>query len=194
MSNSPGSRIASKNVQDRIGRFRPFLRLLAGMQLDPLLQRRVDPSDVVQQTLLNAHRAASQFRGETDEELAGWLKQILINELARHWRDNLRAKRDVSQEVSIGQAIDASSLRLAKLFSEDNANAESTAASNERALLIGKAMETLPNLQREAIELHYWHQHSLQEIADLQQKSKSAVAGAIRRGLKTLRGQLAGLT
>ena len=53
-------------------------------------------------------------------------------------------------------------------------------------------MARLPDLQREAIELHYWHHHSLQDIADRQDKSKSAVAGAIRRGLKTLKSELVG--
>lgn len=158
--------------------------------LDPLLKARVDPSDVVQQTLLNAHRAAAQFRGSSDEELVRWLKQILINELAMQLRDNLRARRDVTREKSIEQAIEVSSLRLDRLLETNDKSPESAAASNERAFKIGKAMEALPSLQREAIELHYWHQHSLQEIADLQQKSKSSVAGAIRRGLRALQAKL----
>ena len=111
MSNLPRNGIAPTGFDERLVRFRPYLRLLAGMQLDPLLKTRVDPSDVVQQTLLNAHRAAAQFRGTTDEELVRWLKQILINELALKLRDNLRSRRDVTREKSIGQAIKVSSLR-----------------------------------------------------------------------------------
>lgn len=177
-------------LEDRLGDFRSYLRLLAGMQLDPMLKTRVDPSDVVQQTLLNAHRAAGQFRGSSDAELAGWLRQILANELAHQLRDHRRARRDVAREESIQQALDASSLRLERLLAGDGLEPDSLADRNERALQISRAMACLPDLQREAIELHYWHHHSLQDIADRQHKSKSAVAGAIRRGLKTLKSEL----
>ncbi len=178
--------------QDRLGEFRPYLRMLAGMHLDPMLKQRIDPSDIIQQTLLNAHRAASQFRGGSDAEFAGWLKQTLVRELARQMRDQGRASRDVSREKSLHESLEASSLRLEQLLVDDTAAPDSLASRNERALRIARALESLPDTQRDAIELHYWHHHSLQEIADLQQKSKSTVAGAIRRGLKALLSQLDG--
>jgi RNA polymerase sigma-70 factor (ECF subfamily) len=65
----------TRNIENRLGEFRPYLRVLAGMQLNPMLNKRVDPSDIVQQTLLQAHRAADQYRGTTDAELAGWLSR-----------------------------------------------------------------------------------------------------------------------
>ncbi len=182
--------ILTRPLEDRLGEFRSYLRLLAGMQLDPMLKKRVDPSDVVQQTLLNAHRAAAQFRGTSDAELAGWLRQILANELAHQSRDHRRARRDVAREQSIEQALESSSLRLEQLLADDAPTPDSWANRNERTLQIAGVMATLPDLQREAIELHYWHHHSLQEIAVRQHKSKSAVAGAIRRGLNVLKSQL----
>lgn len=177
-------------LANRLAEFRSYLRVLAGMQLDPMLKARVDPSDVVQQTLLQAHRAADQFRGKTDAELAGWLRQILANELAHQLRDNRRARRDVTREQSIQQALEASSVRLERLLAADGPAPDTLADRNERVLRIAKAMASLPDLQREAIELHYWHHRSLQQIADCQNKSKSAVAGAIRRGLKRLQSEL----
>lgn len=180
----------TNHVDDRLGDFRSYLRLLAGMQLDPMLKARVDPSDVVQQTLLQAHRAADQFRGTTDEEFAGWLRQILANELAHLFRDHRRAKRDVFRERSFQQSVEDSAVRLEILLVADGIGPDAVVDRNDRAVQIGKAMESLTDAQREAIESHYWHGHSLQQIADFQDKSKSAVADAIHRGLKRLRREL----
>ena len=54
-------------------RFRSYLRLLARLHLESCLQGKLDPSDVVQETLLKAHEKIDQFRGGSDAELAGWL-------------------------------------------------------------------------------------------------------------------------
>lgn len=182
---------ADGTLEARLGEFRAYLRVLAGMQLDPLLKKRVDPSDIVQQTLLQAHRAAGQFRGKSDAELAGWLRQILSNELAHQLRDNRRAKRDVTRERSIQQSVEASSMKLERLLAADGPRPDDAATRNERALRLAEALSELPAPQREAIELHYWHHWTLEQIGDKQERSKSAVAGMIRRGLKGLKELLA---
>ena len=77
-------------------RYRDYLRLLARLQLDPRLYGKVDPSDLVQQTLLKAHQALHQYRGSTSAEEAAWLRQILARTLANAVRDLARAKRDIT--------------------------------------------------------------------------------------------------
>src|SRR6476469_3440074 len=78
---------------------RLYLSVLARVQLDRVLQAKVDASDVVQETFLEAHRDFPQFRGQTAGELVAWLRQILSRNLAnqaRHYRDTRR--RDVRRE------------------------------------------------------------------------------------------------
>ena len=180
----------TEELKERLAEFRAYLRVLAGMQLDPMLRKRVDPSDIVQQTMLQAHRAAAQYRGSSDAELAGWLRQILANELAHQLRDNRRAKRDIARERTMQQSVDASSLRLERLLVSDGPTPGELADRNECAVRVAEALSQLPDLQREAIELHYWHGWTLQRIADHMGKSKSAVAGNIRSGLKLLKDRV----
>ena len=58
-----------------LDRFRSYLLLLA--QLDRQFQGKLDASDVVQQTLLEAHQGLAQFRGQDAGQKAAWLRQIL---------------------------------------------------------------------------------------------------------------------
>ncbi len=87
-----------------------YLTLLARLQIDPRLRSRLDPSDIVQQTLLIAHEKLGQFRGRTDAEMAAWLRAILANTLAQASRRfyGLKAERARSLE----KAIEESSARL----------------------------------------------------------------------------------
>src|SRR5262249_4873566 len=80
--------------------------------LDPRLQARVDASDIVQQTFLQAHQALAGFRGSTEAELAAWLRQILAHALAHAVRVHGRDRRDVAREQSLEAAVEATSLRV----------------------------------------------------------------------------------
>ena len=62
-------------------RYRHYLRLLAEVQLGRHLRGRCDPSDVVQQTLLEAHRDFAGFHGEHERELLAWLRRVLRQHL-----------------------------------------------------------------------------------------------------------------
>jgi RNA polymerase sigma-70 factor (ECF subfamily) len=174
----------------KLERYRAYLRLLARLHLDARLQGKLDPSDVVQQTLLQAYRALDQFRGHSDGELAAWLRQILARNLAHAVRDLGRAKRDVGLERSLEAAVDASSLRLEAWLAAEQSSPSQRAERNEQLLRLAEALTTLPEAQREAVVLHYWQGQSLAEIGTRLDRTPAAVAGLLHRGLKQLRGLL----
>src|SRR5882724_1602892 len=89
--------------------YRDYLHLLARLQLDPRLRGKLDPSDVVQQTLVKAHQNREQFRGHTEGEQAAWLRRILANSLIDAAR---KYQKEVAVEVVIEKAIHESSARL----------------------------------------------------------------------------------
>jgi RNA polymerase sigma-70 factor (ECF subfamily) len=167
--------------------FRSYLRLLARLQLPPRLAPKLDPSDVVQQTLVQAYRALDGFRGRTPAEMAGWLRQILARNLAHAVRDHGRQKRDAGREVSLAAALDHSSARLEAWLAADQSSPSERAERNDQLLRLAAALETLPAEQREAVELHYWQGWTLAQIAEHQGRTPASVAGLVHRGLAKMR-------
>jgi len=157
------------------------------MQLDPRLQARVDASDVVQQTFLQAQQALPGFRGGTDGELAAWLRQILARNLAHLVRDHRRDCRDVGRERSLEAALEASSIRLERWLAAEQSSPSQQAQRNEELLRMAQVLAGLPEAQREAVVLHYWQGWTTAEIGRHMDRSPAAVAGLLKRGLKELR-------
>lgn len=168
-------------------RFRSYLAALARINLDPRLQSKLDPSDVVQQTLLHAHRALRDFRGSTDAEMAAWLRQILARNLAHAVRDFHRGKRDIARERAMAESVNESSARLENWLAAEQSSPSQHASKNEQLLHVCTALEQLPDDQRQAVELHYWQGCTCAEIAERMRRTPAAVAGLLKRGLKQLR-------
>jgi len=166
--------------------FRSYLLLLAKMQLDPGSRNRIDPSDIVQQTLLEAHAKANQFHGD-DSALAAWLREGLVNNLRDAWRASRRCKRDIRREQTAAEAVAQSSARLEGMLAGPGSSPSQRAVRNEDLLLLADALSRLPEPQREAIVLHHLQGCSLSETARSLGRTDAAVAGLLHRGLKKLR-------
>jgi RNA polymerase sigma-70 factor (ECF subfamily) len=171
-------------------RFRSYLHLLAEAQLDHRLRSKLDPSDVVQQTLLQAHQARQQFRGGSDGELAAWLRQILARTLLHSLRDFQRSKRAVCRERSLEAACQTSSARWEAWLAAEQSSPSQHAAKLEEAIGVADAVQTLPDRQREAVVLYYWHGWTLSEIGRNLGCSTAAAGGLLRRGLEAVRQRL----
>jgi len=171
----------------RLEGFREYLRLLARMQLDPRLKSKLDPSDVVQQTLLEAYQGLAEFRGDGSGQLAAWLRQILARNLANAVRDLGRAKRDVGREQSLDAALESSSVRIAAWLAAEQSSPSQQAARQEDVAGLADALASLPEPQREALTLRHLQGWSLADVAAELGKSKAAVAELLHRGLEQLR-------
>ncbi len=169
-------------------RYADYLRLLARCQIDPRLRSRLDPSDVVQQTLLIAHEKLAQFRGRTHAELAAWLRTILANHLARTIRrfDRQPAERPRSLE----EGVEESSARLESWLARAESTPSQKAVKAEQLLILAEALAALPENQRTAVELHHLQGLSVAEAARRMEKTVASVTCLLYRGYKTLRQRL----
>jgi len=170
--------------------FRKYLLVLAEAGLDPLLRRLVDPSDVVQQTLLEAHQGLEGFTGESFPQRAAWLRQILARNLADCARDHRRARRDVARERSLDEVLAQSSQRLGACFAADESSPSEKAMRGEEILRVAEAVASLPDLSRQVFLLRHCQGWSLDAIARHFGKTGPAVAGLLRRALEKLREEL----
>lgn len=171
-------------------RYREYLRLLVQVNLDPRLKGKIDLSGVVQQTLLEAHQAFdSKLPLAADQQFA-WLRRVLANNLMDEIRKLTSDKRDVRRELSLVAAVEQSSLRLEALVATDDSLPENRWLREERTLLLAQAMAKLPDSQLKALVLQHWHGWSLMQIADHMGRTRTAVAGLLKRALRQLREEM----
>ena len=175
---------------EEVRRWRDYLSALARVQLDPRLRDKVDLSGVVQQSVLEAYQKRPEFRAEHPAQELGWLRGILANNLADELRKLAAGKRDLARERSLEASLAESSARLEAWLAADQSSPSRQAERHEEAYRLAAALEALPEAQREALVLQHWHGWSLAQIAEHLGRSKAAIAGLIKRGLRQLRAQL----
>lgn len=165
--------------------YRSDLLVLAQGQIPRELRHRMDASDVVQETLMEAYQKRDQFRGDKERELGGWLRTMLNYNLIDAIRSVKRGKRDPRREMA--QPLENSALRLADLFVADDTSPSQGLDRSERAARVAAAIQKLPEMQRKAIVMRYCDGESLAAIAESVEKTPVAAAGLVKRGLAGLR-------
>jgi RNA polymerase sigma-70 factor (ECF subfamily) len=170
-----------------LDRYRAYLTLLARTQLGGRFDRRLDASDIVQTTLLEAHQKMASFRGDAPVELAGWLRAILVNNVADAIRAQVREKRDIRRERSLEANIEDSFARADAWLASEQSSPSQQLMRSEQQVALADAIACLPPDQADAIVHYHLRGMSLRELAEYFARSEPAVAGLLHRGLKQLR-------
>jgi RNA polymerase sigma-70 factor (ECF subfamily) len=179
---------AGAPTDDWLARYRPWLSLIARMQVGSRLQGKFDTSDVVQQTLMEAWRSAAQFRGSTDAERIAWLRKILAHVLAHHIRQYRGTyKRDLQRERSIERSLAQSSRQLDAVLASAATSPSQQAARQEQQVVLAELLNELPADYREVIILRNLEELPHSEVAQRMGRTEGAVRMLWVRALQELR-------
>ena len=184
---------ALRGDREALGRLldaeRASLHRLAERQLEGRIAVRVDASDVIQQTFLEAHRSFPEFAGRDLRELAAWLKGILDHKVATAIRDHtLLQKRNLGRERSLDDSQGGGPLK--QDLDAGHSSPSQKAIRGEEAERLSQALAALPADQREAVRLRHLEGRALTDIAQRLGRTPAATAGLIKRGMQALRRHL----
>lgn len=175
-------------------RCRRYVGLVARVQLESWLQQKVDASDLVQQTLMEAHRGFERFRGETQAEWLGWLRQIVTHnatDCVRHWQK--AARRNVNREVPLGGLPGGISGSFrADVADRDGATPSEVAMQHEQELELADALDQLPEDYQEIIVLRNLQRLPFDEISARMGRSRGACQMLWTRAIQQLQKLMAG--
>lgn len=162
---------------------RPYLRLLALRVVEGPLAARLDPSDVIQQTLLSAIRDFPAFDGSQPREFLAWLVRIHERNLQDAVREHIVSqKRGIGREQALAEAT--------ALLDGNISSPSARLLQGEQAVWLAQALESLPADQREAVRLRHLEGKSLAEMAEKMDRSERAVAALLNRGIVNLRKRI----
>jgi RNA polymerase sigma-70 factor (ECF subfamily) len=172
-------------------RCRAYVSIVARAQVGSWLQAKVDHSDLVQQTLLEAHRGLDQFRGTTDGEWLAWLKRIVHHNAADFVRRyGMAQRRRAGREVSLNAPRNADSSGPARDPSDPGQTPSQIVLRLEEQMEISRAVAQLPPDYQEIIILRNLERLPFDEIAERMGRSRPAVQMLWMRALKKLHESL----
>jgi len=168
-------------------RCRSYVGLVARAQIEGRLRAKVDASDLVQQTLLEAHRGLKNFRGGTEEEWLAWLRKILAHNTTDFVRKfHGTEKRQIGREVPIRISTPDASGSFQRDPADPGQTPSQLVLQHERELEVAEAVERLPEDYREVVMLRNLQRLSFNEVAERMGRSRPAVQMLWLRALRQL--------
>jgi RNA polymerase sigma-70 factor (ECF subfamily) len=181
---------------DRLfGSVRNYLGILARAQVESWLQAKVDASDLIQQTMLEAYRDFAHFRGSTEAEWLAWLRRILAHNAANFVRQYRGTeKRQARREVALAGPGDGSEFRGPADPADRGESPSQQLLRKERELMIADALAELSPDHREVILLRNLQRLPFQEVAERMGRSRPATQMLWMRAIEKLQQVLAAMT
>ena len=174
--------------------YRNYLSLLARLQIDKTLWPKADPSDLVQETCLQAYRDFHQFRGHSEAEFQGWLRAILANNGAKLIRRFKGTKaRDIHLERRIQDQLDQSSASIGQVFTSTEPSPSSLVVQQEAVATLANGLAELPEDYREAMILYHLDGLKIREVAEQMGRSIDSVKKLLPRAFLRLQSVIEGV-
>jgi RNA polymerase sigma-70 factor (ECF subfamily) len=165
---------------------------MVAVRLDPRLAARADPSDIVQETLLEAHKKLPGYLEARPIPFYPWLRQIALEQIIRHTRSHLKARaRSVLREEQPEPYLsDASAELLAgRLLSRDSGPGRRL-ERRETQEKVKAALASLSDDYREVLVLRFLEELSLEEVVAVLGTTEGTVRGRQLRALQRIQAYL----
>jgi RNA polymerase sigma-70 factor (ECF subfamily) len=180
----------STALGELLGLHRDRLLRLVNLRMDDRLRGRVDPSDVIQETYLEAAGRLPDYLRHVDMPFYVWLRFLTAQKLAELHRHHLHVKaRDVNREVPLfsGRLPEASSALLAAQLLGRATTPSQAAMRAERQCRLQEALDSMEPADREVIVLRHFEQLSNVETARVLGTNDSTASTRHLRALKRLK-------
>jgi RNA polymerase sigma-70 factor (ECF subfamily) len=177
--------------QQLLGFYRPNLRRIVAGQLDKRLAARVDPSDIVQEIMLDADRKLVKFLQQPTVPLLVWLRKIASERVIDTHRRHLGSqRRSVIRERRESPLWDGSAPDLMEMIANSMTTPSGELMREEQSERVRAAVDRLPARYREVLVMRHFDQMEPDEIAQVLGISPGAVRARILRALLRLRETL----
>ena len=176
---------SESNLASTLNRFRPVLLTLAEAMISPALRSDLEASDLVQQTLMEAHCNAEQLVLMNSAVVFSWLRSALQHNMLDAIKHLRTQKNDIRRRLRTSE-IEASWSRLEMMLVDEQTSPSEVLQRNEQLCLMLSALQTLPDNQRTSLIMKHLRGLSLKEVAEAMQLSESATAGLLHRGRQRL--------
>jgi RNA polymerase sigma-70 factor (ECF subfamily) len=173
--------------------FREPLRRVVDLRLDPVLGRRVDASDIVQDVLLEANQRLVEYLRSPAMPFHLWLRHLAQDRIIdTHRRHRLAQRRSLDKEQPIERPawVDQSSMQLAAQLVDTEKTPASAAIHQELQRRLENALEQLAEDDRDIILMRHHEQLSNQDVAAALGLTEAAASMRYLRALRKLRAVL----
>jgi RNA polymerase sigma-70 factor (ECF subfamily) len=170
--------------------YRDRLRRLIAVRLNRRLAARLDPSDLVQEVLAEAHRQLADFLQERPLPFYAWLRQIAWQRLIDTHRRHLQAQRRSVHREAPAALPDESMAELADLLVSNRSTPSKQLMREELRARVRQALLELSERDREVLVMRYLEQLAMAEIAGVLGVSEGAVKVRHLRALQRLQAVL----